>query len=130
MKICSLLFLGFAGAMGSSVVNGFDTHELLQNHITQLKTETEVLAASNFAKDTEISSLHAKLDELNAACDGDDSDWTPTVGESWNYNLQAPVKTNIDVDVFVIDTGERSVRGVVHRPSEHTIMFVFKSRTL
>lgn len=102
MKLSSLLFLGIAGAVGPSLVHGFDTHEL-ENHITQLKKDAEVLSTANFAKDSEIAALHAKLEELNAGCGGDTGGWTPTVGDSWNYNLATPVKTNIDVDVFLID---------------------------
>lgn len=107
MKISSLLSLGFAGVMAPSLVRGFGIHAL-ENRITQLETDTEVLATANFAKDAEIASLHARLDELNAACDGDDGGWTPAVGQSWNYNLATPLKTNVDVDVFLIDMGKRS----------------------
>lgn len=32
--------------------------------------------------------------------------WTPVVGNSWNYNLETPVDTTVDVDVVFIDTGE------------------------
>lgn len=34
------------------------------------------------------------------------STWTPSVGDSWNYNLDTPVNTNVDVDVIFIDMGE------------------------
>ena len=107
MKLSSLLSLVVAGGVGLSLVRGSDIHEL-ENHIAQLETETEVLSTANFAKDAEIASLHAKLVELNAGCGGDG--WTPRVGESWNYNLATPVKTSVDVDVFLIDMGEKSPR--------------------
>lgn len=32
--------------------------------------------------------------------------WTPAVGDSWNYNLNAPVKLNVDVDVVFMDMGK------------------------
>lgn len=106
MKPSSLLFLGFTGVLGPSLVRGSDVHEL-ENHIIQLKAEAHVLSTANVAKDAEIASLHAKLDELDAGCGGDDGGWTPTVGDSWNYNLATPIKTSVDVDVFLIDMGER-----------------------
>ena len=84
-----------------------------------------MLAAANIAKDTEISSLNAKLDELNAACDGDDSGWTPTAGESRKYNLQAPVKPSIDVDVFVIDTDTAQAKiDIFHKKGKTVVCYI------
>lgn len=34
------------------------------------------------------------------------STWTPRVGDSWNYNLDPPVNTNVDVDVIFVDMGK------------------------
>lgn len=34
------------------------------------------------------------------------SGWTPKIGDHWNYNLNTPVDTGIDVNVFFIDMGE------------------------
>lgn len=31
-------------------------------------------------------------------------DWVPRVGDSWQYNLDPPVDTDVDADVFFIDT--------------------------
>lgn len=37
---------------------------------------------------------------------GPDDVWVPRVGDTWQYNLNAPVDTNVDADVFFIDMGE------------------------
>lgn len=36
----------------------------------------------------------------------EDYDWTPKVGDSWNYNLHAPVEIAVNADVVFIDMGE------------------------
>lgn len=33
--------------------------------------------------------------------------WVPKVGDAWQYNLNTPVNTDVDADVFFIDMGER-----------------------
>ena len=37
--------------------------------------------------------------------------WVPRVGDTWNYNLDTPVDTSADVDVFFIDMGKFSDAG-------------------
>lgn len=37
-----------------------------------------------------------------------EGEWTPRAGESWNYNLAAPVDTAADVDVVVMNVGEKT----------------------
>lgn len=37
------------------------------------------------------------------------SGWIPKIGDHWNYNLNTPVDTSIDVNVFFIDMGESFV---------------------
>lgn len=32
--------------------------------------------------------------------------WVPKVGDTWQYNLNTPVDTDVDADVFFIDMGE------------------------
>lgn len=39
--------------------------------------------------------------------------WVPTVGDSWNYNLETPVKIGVDVDVVFMDMGKRSRTGII-----------------
>lgn len=37
---------------------------------------------------------------------GDGTVWVPKVGDTWQYNLDTPVDTTVDADVFFIDSGE------------------------
>lgn len=111
-----LLFLGSTVAVGpSALVRGSSINEL-ESHIAQLETQAQTLSTAGsakdaeiFAKDAKIASLLKELDESSSGCD-EDGGWTPAVGDSWNYNLATPVKTSADVDVFLIDMGERLCR--------------------
>lgn len=44
-------------------------------------------------------------------------DWVPGVGDSWQYNLDTPVNTDVDADVFFIDLGEYEFLHTVHSKS-------------
>ena len=115
MKLSSLLLVGLTlVVVGPSQVRGSEFDNLV-GLISELETEAEELSAANDAKDVEIASLLAKLEEYEEGdgCDGggggdgdSDEGWTPSLGDSWNYNLETPVRTSIDVDVFLIDMGE------------------------
>lgn len=48
-----------------------------------------------------VKIANAALQTKNVA-----GEWTPAVGDSWNYNLALPVDTTVDVDVVMIDMGE------------------------
>lgn len=37
---------------------------------------------------------------------GDRVAWVPKVGDTWQYNLNTPVNTDVNADVFFIDMGE------------------------
>eukprot|EP00904_Undaria_pinnatifida_P012330 jgi/Undpi1/8227/HiC_scaffold_25.g10697.m1 len=123
MKLSSLLLVGLTLiVVGPSQVRGSEFDNLV-GLISELETEAQELSAANDAKDVEIASLLAKLEEYEEGdgCDGgggdgdggggdggggdgdSDEGWTPSLGDSWNYNLETPVRTSIDVDVFLID---------------------------
>lgn len=40
--------------------------------------------------------------------------WTPTVGDSWNYNLETPVQIDVGVDVVFMDMGKGARIGMLH----------------
>lgn len=69
-------------------------------------TETTALSAVNNDNGKKLAPRRARL----ADCEdkGTGSAWSRTVGYSWNYNLATPVETCINVDVLVIDMGEKS----------------------
>lgn len=48
------------------------------------------------------------LDTLEEATCTRGSEWTPAIGDSWNYNLDTPVETGIGVDVIFMDMGKLS----------------------
>lgn len=113
MKLSTLLFVGLTTVVvRPSLVRGSDFDDLM-DLITRLETEAASLSTENDLKDVEIASLQGKIDEFegDGGCGGGGSDdgWVPALGDSWNYNLETPVKTNIDVDVFLIDMGEKFV---------------------
>lgn len=82
--------------------------------INHERTEpTEQVIESAFKDDAATASLQHLETRLAEAEGG--SGWTPAVGDSWNYNLDTPVKRNVDVDVFLIDMGKHThCRGRAH----------------
>lgn len=47
--------------------------------------------------------------------------WVPKVGDSWQYNLDTPVDTDVDVDVFFIDMGTSEVSEIANFPERGAI---------
>ena len=119
MKLSTLLFVGLTTVLvGPSFVSGSDFDDLV-DLISQLEIEAESLSAANGVKDAEIASLQGRIDvyEEGDGCGGGGGDggWVPALGDSWNYNLETPVRTDIDVDVFLIDMGEKKLLSVFFR---------------
>ncbi|CAM9517175.1 unnamed protein product, partial [Scytosiphon promiscuus] len=52
-----------------------------------------------------IQTLTPEAESPTPIDDGEDgvAGWVPKVGDSWQYNLDTPVDTDVDVDVFLID---------------------------
>lgn len=74
-----------------------------------LEPESEAPVLDPTPEEGTASAFSNSGSELSASLS---STWTPRVGDSWNYNLDPPVDTNVDVDVIFIDMGElqRTVR--------------------
>ncbi len=51
-----------------------------------------------------VSEPNAQTEEPTSP--GGGSVWVPKVGDTWQHNLDTPVDTTVDADVFFIDLGE------------------------
>lgn len=47
---------------------------------------------------------------------GGDYGWTPKTGDSWNYNIHAPVEISVNADVIFIDIGELLEGACIRQP--------------
>lgn len=101
-----------------------------QGLLDRIEENENAYAANLAAKEEEIAGLLEQLAECQAPVDASSdettpandvtsvtssgsSTWIPRVGDSWNYNLDAPVDTDVNVDIIFIDMGELFTAGRV-----------------
>ncbi len=99
-------------------LTAFRVHHTSAQSCDDLEEELRICLLQTPAPVPEPTPEPATPETAQLTSAADKNAWVPKVGDTWQYNLNTPVNTDVDADVFFIDMGEKEhetlrwIRGV------------------